>query len=165
MKGKIELRYQRVSDAKRLFEILNNPNFKYFSVCPKNIDDEREYLRKTQKKKKDNFEHSFSIMLNGKVVGGCGIKIDQHRKYIGEIGYFVEQKFWGKGIACEAVRILEKLGFEKLGLKRIEILMNPKNKASERVAVKCGYKKEGTKKKALHKNGKFFDAHLYAKTA
>jgi hypothetical protein len=38
---KIELKYQRISDAKRFFEILNNPNFTYFDVCPKDIEAEK----------------------------------------------------------------------------------------------------------------------------
>jgi RimJ/RimL family protein N-acetyltransferase len=40
---------------------------------------------------------------------------------MGELGYFVDEKYWGKGIATEAVKLAEKIGFGKLGLKRIEI--------------------------------------------
>ncbi len=80
------------------------------------------------------------------MVGGCGIKIDQHRTFIGEIGYFLDEEYWGKGIVTKAVKILEKIGFQKLGLKRIEVLMDPRNIGSEKVAIKCGYKKEGTMK-------------------
>ena len=52
MATKIELRHQRLSDAKRFFEILNNPNFKYFHVCPKDVEAEREFLRQNINKKK-----------------------------------------------------------------------------------------------------------------
>ncbi len=163
MATKIELRNQRVSDAKRFFEILSNPNFKYFNVNPKDVEAEKEYLRQNTKKRKNNFEYNYSILYNGKLVGGCGIKIDQHRTYIGEIGYFLDEAYWGKGIVTKAVKILERIGFQKLGLKRIEILMHPKNVGSERVAIKCGYKKEGTMKKVIKDGNKFSDAHLYAK--
>jgi len=64
-------------------------------------------------------------------------------KFIGEIGYFLDEAYWGRRITTRAVKILEKIGFKKLNLKRIEILMHPKNVASEKVAIKCGYKKEG----------------------
>ncbi len=159
---KIELRNQRISDAKRFFEILNNPNFKYF-VCPKDIEAEKEFLRQNAKNRKNNLVYNYAILYNNKLVGGCGIKIDQHRNFIGEIGYFLDEAFWGKGIVTKAVKILEKIGFQKLGLKRIEIIMNPRNLGSEKVAIKCGYKKEGTMKKAMKNGDKFFDAHLYAK--
>ena len=163
MAAKIELRNQRVSDAKRFFEILNNPNFKYFHVCPKDVESEKEFLQQNAKKRKNNLEYNYAILFNGKLIGGCGIKINQHRTFIGEIGYFLDEAFWGKGIATKAVKILEKIGFQKLGLKRIEILMDPKNIASEKVAIKCGYKKEGTMKKSMKDGNKFSDAHLYAK--
>jgi len=163
--GKIELRYQRVSDAKRFFEILNNPRFFYFDVKPKSVEDEIVWLKKNPEKRKNHLEYNFSILYNGKLVGGCGIKIDQHRKYIGEVGYFLDEKYWNKGIMTKAVRLLEKLGFDALKLTRIEILMHPKNIGSERVAIKCGYKKEGTMRKVIKLKDKICDCRLYAKVA
>ncbi|MBU0528893.1 GNAT family N-acetyltransferase [bacterium] len=102
-------------------------------------------------------------MCNGKLIGGCGIAINQRRKYIGEIGYFIDEGYWGRGIASKAVTILENIGFETLHLKRIEILMNPKNIDSKKVALKCGYKKEGIMKKAIKDGDNFSDSYLYAK--
>lgn len=46
MKRGISIRYQQVGDAKRFFEILNNPNFLYFPAKPKTIEAEKEFLRK-----------------------------------------------------------------------------------------------------------------------
>ncbi len=163
MKEKIELRYQRVFDAKRFFEILNNPNFKYFKVCPKDIEAEKDFLRQNSEKRKNNQEFNYAILLDGKLVGGCGIHINQFRTFIGEIGYFVDEEYWDKGIGTKAIKLLEDIGFQKLGLKRIEILMHPKNISSEKVALKCGYKKEGTMEKACRNGDEYADAHLYAK--
>ena len=159
----IKIRPQKVSDAKRFYDILNNDNFIYFGVDLKSVEDERKYLRKNAKKRKDNFEYNYAIILDKKVVGACGIKIDQHSPYIGEIGYFVDENHWGKGIATKSVELLEKIAFNKLKLKRTEILMNPKNTASEKVAIKHGYKKEGLMKKKVLVLGKYHDALLYAK--
>jgi ribosomal-protein-alanine N-acetyltransferase len=61
------------------------------------------------------------------------------------------------------VKLAEKIGFGKLGLKRIEIMMIRKNKASENVAAKCGYKKEGVVRKKLFLNNQYHDGYLYAK--
>lgn len=165
MTAKIELRNQRVSDAKMFFDILNNPNFEYFHTCPKDVEAEREFLRQNAKKRKNNLEYNYAILYNDKLVGACGIKIDQQRTFIGEIGYFLDEKYWGKGIGTKAVKILEKIGFDKLGLKRIIILMNPKNIGSEKIAIKCGYKKEGTMKQSIKDGDVFSDAHLYAKVS
>ncbi|MGM5482271.1 MAG: GNAT family N-acetyltransferase [Nanobdellota archaeon] len=164
MDAKISLRNQRVTDAKRFFQILNNPNFKFLRVCPDTVEEEKNFLRKNQEKRKNGFEYNYSIIFKEKVVGGCGLKINQHRKFIGEIGYFVDEEYWGFGIATEAVKILEQKGFNEFKLKRIEILMNPENSASEKVAINAGYKKEGRLKKTLEDSGSLMDANLYAKT-
>ncbi|MFH1053174.1 MAG: GNAT family N-acetyltransferase [Candidatus Woesearchaeota archaeon] len=161
--AKVELRKHQAKNAKRLFEILSNPNFTYFTACPKSVKAEAEWLKECPNKSKINLEHNFAIFYDDKLVGGCGIKINQHRKHEGEIGYFLDEAYWGKGIVPKAVRKLEKIGFGKLQLKRIEILMNPKNKASEKVAKKCRYKKEGTMKKVIKSKENYWNAHLYAK--
>ena len=160
---KIELRHQQVQDANRFYDILNNQNFIFLSAKPKSIEGEKDFLKKNAKKRKTNFEYNFTIIYEDNVVGGIGIKINQHRKYIGEIGYFIDENYHGKGIATRAVKILEKFGFNELKLKRIEILMNPKNKASVKVALKLGYLKEGILKKILENKGKYEDAVIYAK--
>lgn len=160
---KVELRNQKVSEAKRFYEILNNPNFKFLKICPKSIEAEREFLRQNADKRKRHYAYSYSILCNGKLVGACGIKINQHRKFIGEIGYFIDEAYWGKGIATQAVKLLEKIGFGKLGLSRIEIIMDLKNIGSKKVAIKCGYLKEGIMRKAAKDGDKPKDVYLYAK--
>ena len=161
---KVSIRYQRVADAERFFEILNNPRFIYWRTVPKTLDDERKWLEENSQRRKKNIAWNLSVLYGGKVVGGCGIMINQHRKYIGEIGYFIDELYWNKGIATKAVRLVEKVGFKKLGLTRIEILMQTKNRASEKVAIKCGYKKEGLMRKAfLGRDGRKKDMLLYAK--
>jgi ribosomal-protein-alanine N-acetyltransferase len=160
---KIKLRPQKVSDAKRFYEILKNPNFKFLTTEVKNISDEIRFLKQNSERRKKNIGYNYSILYNKLVVGGCGIKINQHRNFIGEIGYFIDEKYWGKGVATKAVKELEKISFKKLKLKRIEIIMNIQHKASEKVAIKCGYKKEGIMKKSLKNKNRYFDAYLYAK--
>jgi len=165
MNLKIELRYQQISDAKRFCEILNNPNFEYFPVRPESIRDEANFLRQNKQKRKERIEFNYSIILRNKVVGAIGIKIDQHRTYIGEIGCFVDERYWGKGIATKAVLLLERIAFQELGIKRIEILMVKKNISSQKVAIKAGYKKEGIARRKVNLFGKYVDCYVYAKTA
>ena len=56
------------------------------------------------------------------------------------------------------------MGFEGLDLQRIIILMDTRNLASERVAQKCGYEKEGIMKKVHRVGEDYYDCFLYAKT-
>ena len=107
-----------------------------FSANPKSVEDEIKFLEGNEEKRKHNIDHNFAILYEGKVVGGCGAKIDQHRPYIAEIGYFLDEAYWKKGIATQAVKLIEEFLIEKLNIKRIEILMLVDHKASEKSCYK-----------------------------
>ena len=162
---KVSIRYQQVKDARRFFNILTNPNFVYFRTKVKSVADEKKWLKRNPARRKNNIEWNYTVLYENKVVGGIGFKINQFRKHIGEIGYFIDEQYWGKGIATKAVSLAEKEGFKKIGLSRIEVLMRPENKASEKVAIKSGYTKEGLLRKYIKDvKGKIHDAWLYSKT-
>lgn len=160
----LEIRPQIIDDAKRFYEILNNDNFKYFDVRPPSVEVEKEFLKQNRQKEKDNFEYNFTILLNRNVVGAVGVKIDQHRTHIGEIGYFVDENYWGKGLAVKAVQWIENYCVNHLKLKRLIIIMDIQNKGSEKVAIKNGYVNEGIMKKFAKTFDNFEDVYLYAKT-
>ncbi|MBN1904117.1 MAG: GNAT family N-acetyltransferase [Deltaproteobacteria bacterium] len=161
--NKIKLRYQQVSDARKFWEILNHPDFIYFPNKPKTIKDEIDYLRLNREKRKNNLEYNFSITIRDDVVGAIGVMIDQRRPHIGEIGYFIDRKHWGKGIASRSVKLVEEFIEQELHLHRIEIKMNKKNKGSVLVAEKCGYRKEGIQIGKLSIGNEYADAYSYAK--
>ncbi|AKB19488.1 GNAT family N-acetyltransferase [Methanosarcina sp. WWM596] len=160
----VKIRPQELFDAERLFEILTQTAFEFVEVPVETLEDEKRFLNLNEVKKKTNFEYNYSILYNGILVGACGIRIDQHRPWAGELGYLVDELYQGHGIATEAVRQLEEIGFGELKLHRIVILMDIRNLASEQVARKCGYEKEGIAKK-IHRIGKeYYDCFVYAKT-
>ena len=163
MAKKLEIRHLRVSDAKRLYEIMNNPNFTYIPFKPKSIEAEKDYIRKTVDSRKKNFSHDYAITYDSKVVGSIYIEINQHRTHIGEIGCYIDENFWGKGLAARAVKKLEKIAFKELGVKRIELIMHVEHKSSEKVAIKCGYVKEGLMRKHQVHEGGYSDVYLYSK--
>jgi [ribosomal protein S5]-alanine N-acetyltransferase len=161
----ISYRPQQLNDAQAFMDILNHPDFIYFPVKVQSLESEINYLQTVQLKTAQGISYDFSILNDNKVIGAVGIKIDQHRKYIGEIGYFVAREFWSRGIACQAVRWAEQWAIETLKLSRIAILMQPENRASEIVAIKNGYLLEGLMRKAIFTADlSLVDAYLYAKT-
>lgn len=161
---KISIRYSRLKDAPRFFAILSNPNFKYLSVSVKTLKDEEKWLRTCPDKRRKNIEWNYAILGDGRVIGAVGIKINRARPYIGEIGYFLEEKYWGQGLTTRAVKLVEREAFIKLGISRLEVVMRPENRGSERVAIKNNYQKEGLLRKFdKDKQGKLHDFWLYAK--
>ncbi|MBN2639154.1 MAG: GNAT family N-acetyltransferase [Bacteroidales bacterium] len=162
--SRIKLRYPKIDDAQRFLEILSNPKFIYISANPKSIEDEIDWIKLNSKLRKQNLAWNYAIILEKQIIGSIGIMINPHRPYVGEMGYFTAEEYWNMGITTEAVKMVEEKGFTELGLKRIEIKMEPENESSERVAIKCGYHKEALLKKAVaNKTGEMRDVLLYAK--
>ncbi|MGF7056822.1 GNAT family N-acetyltransferase [Brassicibacter mesophilus] len=160
----IELRYPIIEDAEAFFRILTEGKFEfYYATIPESVELEREWIKRREYKRENNLEYNYSIIYNGDVVGGCEIRILQDNSHIGELGYFIDRNFFNKGIATEVVKKLEKIAFDELKLIRLEIRMDPQNKASEKVAIKNNFVQEGILKKAIKFQDNCFDSLLYAK--
>lgn len=79
-----------------------------------------------------------------------------------ELGYWLAEEYWGKGIVTEAVKTMCLLTFEMSDIIRIFALPFSYNKGSCKVLEKCGFVQEGLLKKAVFKNGQFTDCFVYA---
>ena len=101
---------------------------------------------------------NMAIVLNQDVVGAVGIalKEDISRKNA-EIGYWVGEPYWGKGIATEAVRRMVEYTFENYDVTRIYASTFDFNTASRKVLQKAGFRHEATLRKALFKDGRYYD--------
>jgi RimJ/RimL family protein N-acetyltransferase len=74
--------------------------------------------------------------------------------------YASEQR--GKGIATEAVNLLVRYLFETKRVNRIRLVIHPDNRASRRLAEKCGFRHEGTSRGAWYNKGTHQDVEIYA---
>lgn len=74
-----------------------------------------------------------------------------------ELGYWIGEPFWGRGLASAAVEKILRLGFEELQLRRIHADVFEPNLASMRVLEKNGFVREGVAQGAVMKNGKVLD--------
>lgn len=159
------LRPYRRRDAESLAKNINNKkifrntaNIPY----PYTLRDAKKWIVRNMKerKKKKPVMINFVIDVNGEVAGSVGFhKIEGHKA---EIGYWLAEKYWGRGIMTEAVKLITRFGFKKLKLKRIYGRVYSFNKASIRVLEKAGYKLEGILKKNTRKGKKFIDDYLFA---
>ena len=101
---------------------------------------------------------------SGQVVGGTGINQINSAHRIGNIGYWVSSVHVRRGIARYAAREAAKLGFDELGLHRLEIVVLPENTASQRVAESLGAWREGIARHRLFMQGRSHDAIVYSLT-
>ena len=107
----------------------------------------------------------FAIEVHGEAVGGIGLEIGSDiGRRSAEIGYWLGEAHWGKGITTAAVRTLTSYGFQTLDLTRIFAVPFASSVASIRVLEKCGYIREGTMRRSALKEGVMVDQILYALT-
>ncbi len=108
-------------------------------------------------------ETNFAICVEGAAVGGIGIVRgeDVHRRSA-EIGYWLGEDAWGRGIATVAVRAFTDWAFASFGLARIHADVFAWNPASMRVLEKAGYTLEGRLRRSVFKDGEFTDQLIYA---
>ena len=103
------------------------------------------------------------ILVDGKVAGGIGTRKmeDVYRKNI-EVGYFLGQDYWGKGIMTIALQKFVEYIFNTFDVARIFAPVFDYNIASQRVLEKAGFRKESYHFKSIFKNNKFHNEVIYA---
>ena len=113
----------------------------------------------------------FAIEVHGEehgeeeVAGGITLELGSDiERYSAEIGYWLGEAFWRKGIATIAVGALTRYGFEAFNLTRIFAVPFAHSTASIRVLEKCGYVCEGVMRRSAIKEGVVLDQVLYAVT-
>lgn len=165
LKGKeISLRHVRAAELEQLIELINHSELK------------GEYARsllKSPASLKREFElNSFSTENNemfaivnqeNHILGVISHFLTFHYSSARELGFSVfAQANRKKGIATEAVGLLTQYLFENYPINRIQICMPTEHKASEKVAIKCGYTKEGVLRGSIFVRGQFINTYIYS---
>ena len=116
-------------------------------------------------KQAENSSTCFAIDLNGNVVGAIGIIIGSDiQRVTAEVGYWLGENYWGKGIATEALKQTTDYVFTNFpDLVRLWAAVFEYNKPSMRVLEKVGFELEGIRKKGAIKNGVVIDEYVYVK--
>ncbi|MDB5225950.1 MAG: acetyltransferase [Bacteroidota bacterium] len=110
-------------------------------------------------------ETHFCIEYNGKPAGGIGIDIQNDiHKYTAEMGYWLGEEYWNKGIVTQCIQTVTPFFINKFQLKRIYATASVGNVASIKALERAGYTFEGTMKNYAHKDGVDLDGTLYAFT-
>ena len=107
-------------------------------------------------------EHSLAMTESGVVVGAIGLGVNS-MNYRGRIGYWVAAPARGRGICTRALRMLSRWALDELELQRIELVTDPDNRASQRVAEKVGFQREGVLRAHLrHPDGRIRDSVMFS---
>jgi ribosomal-protein-alanine N-acetyltransferase len=161
----IALREYTDSDLERLVHLANNENVSRYLVYtfpyPYTTADAEWWIATGSKQ---NGAITRVIEYKGLFVGSVGITPQSGwREHLGEIGYWVGEDYWGKGIATAALRQMTEYGFKSRNFLKLFAPVLAPNVASMKVLEKCGYQLEGILKGEVQKGGIYFDTHRFAR--
>ncbi len=161
---KCELRSFREADAEALALHANNRNIwlnlRDAFPNPYTEDHASEFIRTSLEATP---ESHFAITVDGKPVGAIGFRLHGDVERVSaEVGYWLSESLWGRGIATEALVAMTEYAIEAFGLTRIYAMPFEWNPSSMRVLEKAGYKLEVRMNRSAIKDGKIVDQFLYA---
>lgn len=163
--GDYIIRDWQESDAPSITKYANNRkiwiNLRDAFPHPYHLSDAEEFLAKVMQKEPRTV---FAIATEEEAIGSIGLMLetDIHR-FTAELGYWLAEPFWNKGIMTDAVKKMTDYAFERFKLYRIHAEPYATNTPSIRVLEKAGFSREGLLRDSVFKDGKVLDQMLYAK--
>jgi RimJ/RimL family protein N-acetyltransferase len=155
-----------MSDAASLAENADNirvwNNVRDYFPNPYSEEDGRQFIGMVLSKPKPATDKA--IVIDGKAVGGVGIVLQTDVERVSaEMGYWLGEKYWNRGVMTEVVREMVSYAFLHFPeLRKIYAPVFDFNIASQRVLQKAGFEREGVLKQAAIKNGNVVDLHYYS---
>jgi RimJ/RimL family protein N-acetyltransferase len=112
---------------------------------------------------KQNPTTFFAIATKDEAIGGIGVSLNQDvHRFTAELGYWLAEPFWGKGVMTEAVARFSQCAFETFHLMRIYAEPYATNLPSCKVLEKAGFALEGRLRRSAFKDGQVLDQFLYS---
>ena len=168
--GDVTIRPVRLRDSKALErELLENRGWlrKWEATNPVGpmSFDVRGSIRNLLAHSREGFGLPFLVEHEGRLAGQLNVSsIAYGSLSSATIGYWVSERFAGKGVTPTAVALATDHCFFGMGLHRMEICIRPENQASLRVVEKLGFRYEGLRRRYIHINGDWRDHFCFALT-
>jgi RimJ/RimL family protein N-acetyltransferase len=129
---------------------------------PYSLADARQFIQMAMSRDPETY---LCIAKGDEAIGSIGFGIlSDVARFSAEIGYWLGEKYWGRGIMTEVLKAITEYAISAHGLHRIFALPYEWNQASMRVLEKAGYQCEGRMRRSAFKDGKLIDQFLYAFT-
>ena len=165
--SRLRLRPLQQSDAEDAYRVLSNATaMKYYGTPPhKNLEfTKKQFIDIMQSRFKHRDAVSFVVTLKDedKYIGHVtAMQFDRVFKFV-DLAYIVDQEYWGRGIATEAVIQVVNFLVNTMKIHKIRAGYFAKNIASKRVLQKAGFKQEGYLRDNALLDGVFEDEYLMA---
>lgn len=161
-----KIRKWKLSDAEDLAIALSNrkvqDNLRDGLPYPYTEQDGKDYISDMLSANEDD-TFAFAVTADNKVVGSIGVfRQENIHRQTAELGYYVAEEYWSRGIMTEAVKQICEYVFSKSDILRIYAEPFAYNIASCRVLEKAGFQYEGTLRSNAVKNGEVIDMKMYS---
>jgi glyoxylase I family protein len=158
---RLMLRPVRRDDATALLPIFQDADaMRYWSHGPIETMAQMQEIIARNLPPQNRPRSSFAITLGGRTIG-C-LNFYREEDAMAGLGYILDRRIWGRGLASEAVEAGIDHGFGTLNLHRLWLEIDPRNHASLRVAEKCGFAAEGVAREAYFFGGGYVDSAFYS---
>jgi RimJ/RimL family protein N-acetyltransferase len=162
---RILLRPWHIEDAPALEAACQDPEIAHwipFVPRPYTRADAEEYLHGCIESGDERHPFAIVDLQSEKLLGSIDMRVNS-QQYRGHIGYWVVASARGRGVCTAALRLVSRWALESLGLQRLELITDPDNRASQRVAEKVGYEREGILRAHLrHPDGRIRDSVMFS---
>ena len=160
----VSLRKLELYDASIIAELANNKKIAFHMrdgfPYPYTFKEATEFIKFTQQDKSNAI---FGVEYNNEIVGATGLHGQEDiNRFSMELGYWIGEAFWSKGIATKAVALIIDYGFKNLDINRIFAGTIEGNLASSKVLERNNFKLEGVSRKSAFKNETFKDEYHFA---
>ena len=150
------------ADIPALVVACNDPEITHWIPVIPSPYTEEDALAFVRGEVRPDLAHSLAITLDGVVAGAIGMGVNS-MSYRGRIGYWVAGSARGRGVGTRALRLLSRWALDELDLQRLDLITDPDNLASQRVAEKVGFRREGVLRAHLrHPDGRIRDSMMFS---
>ena len=155
---RVELRTVEEEDLEFTRDVINDPRVwrTLGTARPHNGADQEEWFESLA----DDGSETFLVCRDGDPVGVIGL--DQNETWgLGELGYWIAPDRWGEGYCTDAVRTVARYAFEERRLHKVAAEAYEHNEGSLRVLEKVGFEREGVRREEAFVGGEYRDVHRY----
>jgi len=155
--GEVRLRPFTEDDVPAITAACQDPEISRWTRVPSpyTAEDARTFVRAVS-------ENAFAVVdrESGELLGSIGARASDQG--VVDIGYWVKREARGRGVATRALRLLSRWAVDELGADRLQLITEPANKASQRVAEKAGFQREGVLRSLLEIKGRRRDFVMFS---
>jgi RimJ/RimL family protein N-acetyltransferase len=160
----IVLRGWRMEDASAVYAACQDPEIPRwipFVPSPYTKDDAETYVRECVNAGEERRPFAIVDPDTDHLLGAIDMRVSPIRN--GHIGYWIVAEARGRGVCTAALRALSRWALDELELGRLELMTDPDNVASQRVAEKVGFRREGVLRSHLpHRDGRRRDSVMFS---